>query len=196
MEVQTFECEETAAETPEIAEEARALIEKLDLDGQRELSKPKNETPGNARNPFRKMTAEEVFVYGQICPQKTSLREFKEEPIPVRVLQVAAYAKELDVFKELVIWHRTSPAVLDPVLVGMMVNPKRSWLDGDPFILARWGEVLEEFPALVKSALELWRAAVSEKLATAKSEIDSALAGLDSMGIATAIAKGMPAYGF
>lgn len=83
MLVETFELEEVAEQPPELEAEAVALIEKLGLDGQQ------------TRIPYRKMTEEETFVYGILCPMRTPLKKYKEGPIPLRVLQVAAHATDV-----------------------------------------------------------------------------------------------------
>jgi hypothetical protein len=187
MLVETFECEETKTEEPELSAEAMRLIEELDLDGQRGLNEPKTDT----RMPYRKMDAEEAFVYGQLCPTKTPLKKYKEGPIPLRVLQVASHAK--GIFDELIVWHKASPAVKDPVLVGMKKNPSRSWEDGEAFILARWGDVLDEWPALTKAALGVFRAKTRDGLTKLKSEVDATLARIDDVGIDGAM-KFQPPY--
>ena len=148
MLVETYECEETATEAPEMSDAALALIDKLGLDGQRSLNV--SAEPKEGRCPYRRMTAEEAFVYRQICPATTNLREYAESPIPLRVLQVAAHAD--DYFQKLEVWHVEGITVKDPVLVGVTKDPKATWREAR-FILARWGEVLDEWPALDRKSV-------------------------------------------
>jgi len=155
MQVETFECDETASEShPECESVAMELVESMGLAGQQQLY-GKSDAEKPKRTPYRKMTADEAFVYGQICPQKTKLEKYAECPIPLRVLQVAAHAKSFGLFEELWVWHRASPAIKDPVLMGIGPGDE-SWRKST-FILARWGEALDEWPALVRQAVGIWR---------------------------------------
>jgi hypothetical protein len=177
MQVETYECEETAAEEPECTDEALKLIEYLGLEGQRMLVNGEKKT----RSPYRVMTDEENFVFRTLCPGNVTLAEYSLSPIPLRILQVAAYAKETGMFKELRVWHAKSSAVKDPVLVGIGPPEKGEYRDRK-YILARWGDVLDEFPALIKQATRAACAAMKTKLLEAKAEIDGKLASVDSFG--------------
>lgn len=146
MQVETFECHETASEPIEATEEALALMEELGLTGQKALVSPKADSPA-ARCPYREMTKEEAFVYRVLCPKQYALKEYSRTPIPLRVLQIAAHANGLGLFKKLVVWDVADVEVKDPVLVGIMPDAEYSWMDKH-FILARWGEVLEAFATL------------------------------------------------
>jgi hypothetical protein len=157
MQVETFECTETAAEPIEAAEEAISLMESLGLQGQMELVKPKSGSEPARRSPYREMTAEEFFVYSTICPERIALEKYKASPIPLRVLQIASHVKSLGICKRLEVWDKVSHAVQDPVLVGIVPDASYDWMDRQRLILARWGEVLETFSVLFK------RAAVSRR---------------------------------
>lgn len=152
MQVETFECTETAAEPIETSQEAIALIEALGLEGQKSIIGTADETSLTTRSPYRKMTADELFVYRQLCPEVVDLSKYDGAPIPVRVLQVAAHAKECGLFKKLVVWDKASALVHDPVLVGVP-HSAQDWSRGE-FILARWGEHLETFSTMLRQALE------------------------------------------
>lgn len=154
MQVESFECVETASEPIEACEEAVGIMEELGLDGQLETVSETKE--GNKqRCPYREITKEEQFVYQMICPEQTAIEKYKATPIPLRVLQIAAHAKKVIPDCHLVVWDKTKHEVKDPVLVaeiGERYSIKAR------YILARWGEVLETFSTLMKQALEVKRA--------------------------------------
>lgn len=159
MLVETFECEETAAETLEVNEAARELIEKLDLVGQKQLISPEKKE----RLPYRVMTADEQFTFSVLCPKHARLNSYAASSIPLRVLQVAAHAKETGLFKELMVWHVDDAVTKDPVLVGIANPAPGDWRDRT-FYLARWGEVLDEMPALFARAIQIARTTIVERL--------------------------------
>lgn len=161
--VETFEVEEVASETVECSDEARELMEKLGLKGQQAIAG----TSGQ-RQPYRRMTRDEWFVYKVLCPQDTQLRDYDGEPMPLRVLQVAAHASECGMFKELRVWSRESARIKDPVLVGVG-SDKNDW-NKPPYILARWGDMLDEMPALLRQAREI----AAEKIRAAGRKIQAA----------------------
>ena len=156
MKVETFECEETRAEHPEVAAEAVALIESLGLKGQASLVKAATDGKAGTRSPYREATAEEVGVYKALCPQVYALRDYARSSIPLRVLQVCAHADSLDLFDKIEVWDRESVQVKDPVAVGVKGNEWDSQ-NYHVYLLARWGEELEEFPALRRKAIEVKR---------------------------------------
>src|SRR3990167_9273749 len=109
MEVETYETEEaTSACKPEDMEQVKKLVDELELDGQKELLVPEQ------RFPYRKMTKQEERVYKLLCPGQSNLTSYDDSAIPLRILQVAAHAKSLSVFKKLVIWHADNADVKDP----------------------------------------------------------------------------------
>lgn len=183
MLVETFECEETATETPEMCAEAQELIASLELEGQKAMTAPATER----RVPYRLMTADEKFVYSTLCPLATRLAQYKQSPIPLRVLQVAAHAKESGFFAKLVVWDRASVASKDPVLVGYEIDR----YDAEPYILARWGEHLDEWPAMVKAAMSAWRVNAKDYANAVIRKAKAALETIDSMGLEDAM-RGNP----
>lgn len=173
MEVETYEVEEcvggVAGTTPEIEAEAAELIEQLGLEGQKKLL-TRTEDGDAVRCPYRQMTGSEQHVYGVLCPTHVPIENYDVGLIPVRVLQVAAHAREFLPLLE--VWHpRKSPK--DPVLVGR--NAKYN----APHILARWGEVLDPFERIVEKARAAlrreWEAECRIKIA----EAQAFLAGID-----------------
>jgi hypothetical protein len=191
VEVQTFECSETASETIEAAEEAIQLIQDLGLEGQLELVSPKDQ---KTRCPYREMTAEERFVYGVLCPVKSPMERYNRTPIPLRVLQIASHAKGLGICDHLEVWDAASPAEKDPVLVGLC-GPNYS--PTKTFIFARWGEELETFSTLVSRAVEVKRKAIVGKLREIAASIPGEIAKAESRSDAEILKLGaaeLPAF--
>lgn len=148
MLVETYEAIETGFDgSVECEAEAIALIDSLGLTGQQKLvNGDKTE-----RFPYRLMTTEEAWVYGELLAKAVSLRDYSDGPIPLRVLRVASHAAPL--FTKLVVWCPATPDMKDPVLVGIQGNDwDRKW-----FLLARWGEVLEPFADLMTKAANAFR---------------------------------------
>lgn len=187
MQVETFECVETASEPIEASEEAIGLIESLGLAGQKELICKPEEKP-STRCPYREMTAEEAFVYGVLCPDKSPLGKYKASPIPLRVLQIAAHANSLGIFKDLEVWDRESVTVKDPVLVAY--NGDRYKWDRKLFILARWGEELETFATLLKRAVAIKREQFTEALEGIRASIDAQIASFQGRSQADIVKAG------
>lgn len=186
MQVETFEVQEvTEAGKEESSAEAIALCEKLGLTGQLE----RGATQTGDRSPYRKMTEAEARIYGALCPTRTPLEKYGDEPIPLRVLQVAAHAKEL--FSELEIWHPYNADVKDPVLVGLKGN---SW-NKERFILARWGAVLESLETLAIQAVKVRRQDLADALAKVDARLRTDKAALESMTDAEILSVGnSPTY--
>ena len=178
MSVETYEVPEVDCEgNVESDEEALALIEKMGLAGQQNLN-AKRENGEIVRCPYRTMTREERFVYGQICPSKTKLTDYASGPVPLRVLQVAAHAQEM--FDYLYVWHPSDPHQKDPLLVGY-----RGKYDSSPektFMLARWGDVLVPLSELRSIACDKFRKTCKAALDRIKRECDTNLAQLDLLG--------------
>lgn len=153
VQVESFECVETASEPIEATEEVKALIEELGLDGQLErISKDKN---GNVkRSPYREMTEEETFVYQELCPEKSKIENYTATPIPLRVLQIAAHAKQVIPGCRLIVWDKAKHDVKDPVLVA---ETGKEYSTDKRFILARWGDELETFSTLMSRAISAKR---------------------------------------
>lgn len=168
----------------EVSEEALALIETLKLEGQRELLSERSVGTNVVvkRNPYRKMTAEESAIFGAILPRRVELAQYSDGPIPLRVLQIAAHATEL--FGKIVVWCPAEPHHPDPLLVGLQ---KEDWRE-TPFILARWGDVLEPLDALREKAKRIIltklraeiaknRAAITRFEASIEERLDNYLVG-------------------
>lgn len=167
MKVETYETA-VFSEKPEnlaLQGEILQLIEDLNLEGQKELAHSASDTKGLC--PYRKMTAREVKVFKLCFPRETKLTEYKECLIPLRILQVASHAKEW--FPKILVWH-PEPGLPDPILVGY---EKASW-DGEPFLLARWGEALDTFEILCEKAKKLAISKLTVSMCKAETELASA----------------------
>ena len=107
VQVETYEVGETGfdGESIECDAESIEIMEKLGLDGQLQLV-VSDEGEATARIPYRKMTKDEALVFELIFGKKTSLKNFSDEAIPLRVLQVAAHAT--DIFDQIQVWHKPS----------------------------------------------------------------------------------------
>ena len=173
IKVETYECEELkASEATTMAADAEAieLIERLGLEGQRTLTNPETST----REPYREMTALEAYVWRAICPQTTRVEHYKLSPIPLRVLQVVAYARELGIYEALEVWHPRK-VVDDPLLVGV---PKGERYSNKRHLIARWGETLVPFEQLVEKAKNQFAVELTAKLGDIQNELDKAKANL------------------
>lgn len=165
VEVETFEIEEATTPTgttPEIEAEAAGLIQKLGLKGQHSLTV--KQEGGATRIPYPEMTAQERAVYGAIFPAHTVIEEYNAGIIPVRVLQVAAHAREM--FGLLQVWHKEVRDP-DPILVGYKGNQYST----QPHLLARWGDGLRQFSELVKEARATLAAQFRSQLAEASLKV-------------------------
>lgn len=172
MLVETFECEETKSEHIECSDEAVKIIEEMGLSGQQKLiSRVNDERP--TRCPYRKATKEEKTVYGLICPSQGKLSEYADAPIPLRVLQVAMHAKSLNFFEEFVVWSATSADVKDPVLFATRKEPGTYGPTTEYYILARWGDALDEWPAMLKIAGEKWKDKVRDHIQSLQDRISN-----------------------
>ena len=177
MLVETFEVPEIdCTGEVECEAEAVALIEQLGLEGQRQLLR-NNDAGDTERNPYRKMSKYEAFVYRHCCPKITALNKYADGPIPLRVLQVAAHAKDL--FKGIAVWSTVDADLKDPLLVGWNGTYETSPLE--VYLLARWGDELEPFSKLSEVASRKFREKCKASASKILSRCQSYLARIDSM---------------
>lgn len=175
--VETYEVEEIKSEIGNLAADAEAieLAQKLGLKGQLELSNPETLT----RNPYREMSQLEGLVFRTLFPTETPIENYSSGIIPLRVLQVAAHAKECGLFHHLEIWHPADHREKDPVLVGH--TTANAWDRGHKCcLLARWGDPLCSFEQLAEKAKAKWKAVAKQELLTGQAKIEQALKTLDS----------------
>jgi|KBSSwiStaDraftv2_1062776.scaffolds.fasta_scaffold494684_3 hypothetical protein len=166
MLVETYECEElknSEATTMAVDAEAVALIESLNLEGQKALTNTETLT----REPYREMTRLEYFVWSSVCPERTSVSVYRLSPIPLRVLQVIAYAQSLGIYHKLEVWHPRQVKE-DPILVGVARGEEWS---SKCHLLARWGDVLVPFAELQERSKGVFKRKLASLLAEAKADI-------------------------
>lgn len=161
MRVETFECVETASEPIEATEEAIALIEEMGLTGQQSLLSQGATDKPVSRCPYREIRQDERFVYKTLCPKATEIKRYDAAPIPLRVLQIAAHAKSLGLFKRIIVWSQEEFEEKDPVLVAC--TDEYDFSGNKTYILARWGEELETFATLVKRACDVARKSLQQE---------------------------------
>lgn len=151
MLVETYETPEVDEHgTPECEAEAVELIEQLGLEGQLSLVKPDGDGELK-RLPYPKMTKEQRVVLRAIFPKETHIAKYKDQTIPLRVLQIASHAKDL--FDDIYVWHPENADVKDPYLIAKNGGS----LSGEFYLLARWGEELKPWNELVEKAASILR---------------------------------------
>lgn len=169
--VETFECHEVAHEPIEIAQEAVSIIDELGLTGQRNfIAKPGDKM--TTRAPYRTMTEEEIGVYSTLCPDQIEIERYNGSPMPLRVLQIAAHAKQTIPGLKLEVWDKKQMFVKDPVLVGKIGGSRWS-SDYKVYILARWGSELEAFAILRDKAIASIRERLRDEAKSLLSMIDT-----------------------
>lgn len=185
MLVETYEVPEVAGIDGERESDAEAieLIDRLGLNGQKALV---NRDSGE-RFPYRPMTDAERKIYNVLLPKQTNIKEYKEAPIPLRVLQIAAHASTVKMdggiaFSEIQVWSAKSAEVKDQILVGK----HGSTYDYTLYLLARWGEVLlplDELKKLaIKTRFEEIRSAAAKIAAQAQAKLASLVECDDVLG--------------
>lgn len=180
MNVETFEQTEVVGGKieEENSPEAIGLIETLGLKGQAALT-TKTIDEVDVRCPYRAMTKKEIRVYSTLYPDKVQIEDYRESMIPLRVLQVAAHAKNLQIYKKVEVWCETGKPV-DPVLVGII---KTGDYSEDTHILARWGDALESFEVLYEKAKKEIVQDYQMKMLETKRKADEILASLEHTAI-------------
>jgi len=175
MQIETYEIEEHTTEGRdafEVEAEAQALIESLGLEGQQELLRASADpdVTTKTRIPYRRMTAEEVRVYGVLYPEHATVTAYDVAPIPLRVLQVSAHGREL--FDQLEVWGPVTEDP-DPILVGIIKKGHRE----EHHLLARWGDALLPFQELYEKAeaaiTKRWKAKAEEVAAECMAFMDA-----------------------
>lgn len=174
MQVETYEVEPLPQnEMQALAEDGAAalLIDELGLNGQKHIMGPQASVI-----PYRRMTEQEHFAFATLFSRRCAVEEYKDGPIPLRVLQVISHVRGLE-HKDLAylqVWH-PAPGMDDPVLVA-----RPSAYEDPVYLLARWGQALQPLTKLVTAAKAQLKIKLRAELTTAKQNIDAAIATLDS----------------
>lgn len=191
MKVESFEVQEVESCVGEMAAEAKSLAEQLGLKGQEQFySEHRREAC-----PYRKMTAQEKVVYDTLLPVKTDLEKYADMPIPLRVLQIAAHARSCFPHASLMVWHPSNADDKDPLLVATQNHPDRSY-ETQHFILARWGEELEEFGVLRDRAKNQITVESRAALLRIKQEVEGCLSAVEASVESNMLKGEKQAYSF
>lgn len=176
MQIETYEIEEVKGEMGNLAADSEAceLIKTLGLEGQQSLVDGKTDT----RFPYPEMSKKEHFVYGNTLPIRTDVSKYNAGIIPLRVLQIIAYAKTVPMITGLEIWHPES-AKEDPLLVGKAKH--ENGYSTIFYVLARWGDTLLPFASLEVKAKAAYKAKLINKLKAIKTEVDGALTRVEDI---------------
>lgn len=153
--------------------EAVQLIEELGLKGQHQFLQ-KESGAAVVRFPYRRMTLEESRIFKVICPSETDLQDYSDGPIPLRILQVAAFAK--DFCKKVVVWHPESAVEKDPILVGKMKGRNGWEWEQEDYLLARWGDELVTLDEARELAMTKLAPMVRQKVSSVHARL-AAIAG-------------------
>ena len=169
MAVQEFMIDEVKdiAENEGKATEWSELVEKLGLEGQRQLCSAAPTSP----IPFPHMNKEMIRVYEVLCPSKMLIKDYNKTTIPTRVLEIAGLCFMKEYFGKIEIWYDDKAP--DPIVVGC---------DGeDKYILARWAAEIEEYAVLRKKAIERksreMKAKLEQSLYEARTALDRGIDG-------------------
>lgn len=154
MAIETFLIEEAEAliTDVELNEEWKQKVEELGLEGQKSLC-----NPGKSPIPFVRLKKGEERMFEELCPNRTSVKDYKEDTIPLRVLSLIALAEKEGYFGKIEIWHNYGSP--DPIAVGYKKNSEGKadkWTNDGIFIIARWGDELRSFAELLSIAKKQW----------------------------------------
>lgn len=148
MAIETYliEDSEKMISEPEHLDEWKKTVEELGLKGQKSLTK-EDKSPC----PFPLLNEGMKRVYSVLCPNKTSVKDYSNSTIPLRVLSLIALAEREHYFHKIEIWDDSENP--DPIAVGYLTD---SW-DSPRYIIARWGDELKDFASLQKEAIKRWK---------------------------------------
>jgi len=165
---------DTDCEPADAQAEALALIEELNLMGQKVL------VSGEGRDPWTAVTQEQLFVLRNLCPARTPLEAYDSDAIPLRVLSLVREVRPR--FHRLEVWHPAKANLPDPFLVGVKTD---AW-NAPLFLLARWGTELDEWPALERRAMELWVERRRSELHQIAAQVRATIESLESTTLSVA----------
>lgn len=166
MAVQEFMIDEVrdVAENQEKGDQWSELVDKLGLEGQRQLCSVSPASP----IPFPHMNKEMIRVYEVLCPAKLLIKDYNKTAIPIRVLEIAGFCMMKEYFGKIEVWYDDKAP--DPIVVGC---------DGeDKYILARWAAEIEEYAVLREKAV---KKKIKEMTMKLKHEINECTSALDNV---------------
>ena len=120
-----------------------------------------NGTTQEQKLDFALFTREQAGVYGAICPNKDSIEPEKiiDYPLPDRVLEIVKLVQVDNRFYKYEVWKSDAYEIKDPILLGRVrdeKNPTYTWNDKF-YLIARWGEELEQFDKLKTKAINFMK---------------------------------------
>ena len=145
MQVEVFAQHEVAGKDETEGQLAANIAERMGMAGQVQRR------AAAATKAFAELTLDQEIVFKHFCPRETPLETYQVDTIPLRVLEVAEQCKPH--FEKMVVWHPALASEKDPILLGVNKDKTHTWKTLH-FPLARWDEVLDEFPAMVKRVRE------------------------------------------
>lgn len=183
MQVEVYDEREIQSDTlsREPDGEALALIEELGL--------TKQKSEDGQRITYPCPTADQSMVLRVLFPTATKLTDYDAGGLPLRVLkEIRSYRAE-NPSHLLIVRHSPPTTVIDPVLVAWTGEDHEYYWNGaraEPRklrLVARWGDALESWDALLKKAM-----------ARASEQFDRALAGIigQAQAVRARIAAGEP----
>jgi len=173
MKTETYALEDIKLEIAEHTDEAIALCEQLGMEGQLKLVVKNDSGDAVARFPYRLITDEERFVFKILCPEASSLKDYRNEAVPVEVLREIKRAREAGI-ETFEIWSASSRLVKDPVVVGRKQGSS-SW-STDQYLIARWGDELLPLAVLLPDAIKKFNDERTGKLKTMLAQLQAAIA--------------------
>lgn len=161
--------------------EALALIEQLGLTGQQErntsaLNKVDevSEKQIHWRNHYDLITAEQQMVLIELFPEVCKVENYKNGPIPVRILKEISFIK--DHFAFVYVCYAPPAELVDPVLIA--VNEEIGYWNKARMLtkcnlIARWGDALKPWA-------ELYEDAVASRCLKMENKIKGTIAAMQS----------------
>jgi len=187
LQIETFEREElfTDGEVVGVSEESKKLIEKMELEGQKQLYE---ESKDERLPPYRKMGKQEGIVYRAVLSEHDSVGNYSGNLMPLRVLQVVSHAKEL--FAKVEVWSSPDPDTDECMLIGT----DKDYGYDSVFLLARWGRELLVYSVLKTRAGKVAKAKYRKSAARCLNEAQKVVDSISSTPDEEFIGKSDPSF--
>jgi hypothetical protein len=147
---------DTEVLSPDMCDARLALIQELELKGQSDILA---KSPDSKPHPFPIATRRQLCVIKTLCPERTDLKSYRSEHLPIRVLELAKLAKPH--FACLSVYHPTDVRD-DPFLLG-----GDNYYSNVQHLICRWGSHLKSWSELEADYMKVAR----ETLARVKGEV-------------------------